>query len=118
MEKAMEKAIDNPAEKAADNAMDQEAKAKLKSILLRTKLNQHVSEEENAFARTCWRAWPKEYSALQTEEVHPEAAKQKSANFQPKTPFKFAPPQQNASKSRPPVPARSRRPGPSRGRRG
>ena len=56
--------------------MDTATKMKLKPILLRGKLGQFVSEDEHAFARLCWRQWPKEYSALQTTEVNPEAAKQ------------------------------------------
>lgn len=55
--------------------MDAETKNKLKPILLRSHLNQFVSEDELAFARQCWREWPKEYSAIQTEEVHPKSAK-------------------------------------------
>jgi len=55
--------------------MDIDTKMKLKPILLRSKLGQFVSEGEQEFARRCWREWPKEYSALQAEEVNPEAAK-------------------------------------------
>lgn len=74
--------------------MDTETKMKLKPILLRSKLGQFVSEDEQDFARQCWRQWPKEYSVLQTEEVHPQAAKriastQHSDHFnfrQPRTP--------------------------------
>ena len=55
--------------------MDNDTKMKLTPILLRSKLGQFVSEEEHEFARRCWREWPKEYSALQTDEVNPEAAK-------------------------------------------
>ena len=71
--------------------MDAETKNKLKPILLRSNLNQFVSEDELAFARQCWRKWPKEYSALQTEEVHPQAVKrivstQQSRHFQSPTP--------------------------------
>lgn len=55
--------------------MDTETRAKLKPILLRDKLGQFVSEDEHAFARSCWRQWPKEYSLMQTEEVIPEAEK-------------------------------------------
>lgn len=53
--------------------MDTATKIKLKPILLRRKLGQFVSENEHDFARLCWRQWPKEYSALQTQEVNPEA---------------------------------------------
>ena len=55
--------------------MDTDTKMKLKGILLRSKLGQFVNEGEQEFARRCWREWPKEYSALQAEEVNPEAAK-------------------------------------------
>ena len=55
--------------------MDNDTKMKLTPILLRSKLRQFVSEGEHEFARRCWREWPKEYSALQTDEVNPEAAK-------------------------------------------
>jgi len=55
--------------------MDTDTKTKLKPILLRSKLGQFVSQGEQEFARRCWREWPKEYSALQAEEVNPEAAK-------------------------------------------
>lgn len=61
--------------------MDSETKMRLKPILLRSKLGQFVSQDDQAFARKCWREFPKEYSALQTEEVIPEAAK-----FAPPTP--------------------------------
>ena len=100
--------------------MDNETKLKLKDILLRRKLNQFVSEDESEFARTCWRSWPKDYTALQTDEVHPETQKY-TASAQPKPQPRFTPPQQNNNnngRSRTPVPSRSRRPGPSRGRRG
>jgi hypothetical protein len=43
--------------------------------LLRRKLGEFVSEAELAFARQCWRQWPKEYSALQMQEVHPQTAR-------------------------------------------
>jgi len=56
--------------------MDIDTKTKLKPILLRSKLGQFVSQGEQEFARRCWREWPKEYSALQADEVNPEAAKQ------------------------------------------
>ncbi len=100
--------------------MDNETKVKLKDILLRRKLNQFVSEDESEFARTCWRSWPKDYTALQADEVHPETQKY-TASAQPKPQPRFTPPQQNNNnngRSRTPVPSRSRRPGPSRGRRG
>ncbi len=96
--------------------MDTETRAKLKSILLRGKLGQYVSEDENAFARTCWRQWQKEYSLLQTEEVIPEAEKQISRPRLNKQPNHTQPRHNNAQphKSRP---AQNRRSGPQRGRR-
>ena len=62
--------------------MDTATKKKLKPILLRSKLGQFVSEDEQEFARQCWRQFPKEYSALQTEEVHPRAAKRVASTQQ------------------------------------
>lgn len=96
--------------------MDAETRLKLKTILLRGKLGQFVSEDENAFARTCWRQWPKEYSLLQTEEVIPEAEKQISRvrlNKQPN----HTQSRHNAAQPRKSRPAQKRRPGPQRGRR-
>ena len=90
--------------------MDTETKLKLKPILLRSKLGQFVSEDEQAFARQCWREWPKEYSALQTEDVHPHAAK-RIASTQQSDHF-------NSSQPRSPSPARTRRTTARRGRRG
>lgn len=55
--------------------MDETTKRKLQPILLRQQLGEYVSEAERAFARQCWRQWPKEYSALQMKEVHPQAAR-------------------------------------------
>jgi hypothetical protein len=80
--------------------MDTETKLKLQMILLRGKLRQFVSEDESAFARTCWRQWPKEYSTLQTEEVIPEAEKllpRLQINTQPNHPSDN---QSNATKPR------------------
>ena len=103
--------------------MDAETRLKLKTILLRGKLGQFVSEDENAFARTCWRQWPKEYSLLQTEEVIPEAEKQISRvrlNKQPnhtQSRHNAVQPRHNAAQPRKSRPAQKRRPGPQRGRR-
>jgi hypothetical protein len=88
--------------------MDTDTKMKLKPILLRSKLGQFVSEDEHAFARLCWRQWPKEYSALQTQEVNPEAARQitstrPSAHFnstQPRTPHTAGTPRTPARRGR------------------
>lgn len=91
--------------------MDTDTKMKLKPILLRSKLGQFVSEDEHAFARLCWRQWPKEYSALQTQEVNPEAeAARQIIRTQPRDDFNSPPP-------RPPHPARTQQKLARRGRR-
>ena len=87
--------------------MDDDTKMKLTPILLRSKLGQFVSEGENEFARRCWREWPKEYSALQTYEVNPQAVKHNSST-RPVNRF-------NGSQPRTPRPAQT--PRTSRGRR-
>lgn len=98
--------------------MDTETRAKLKPILLRDKLGQFVSEDEHAFARSCWRQWPKEYSLLQTEEVIPEAEKllprlrtNKHSNSN------ATPPRYNSAQPRQARPAQKRRMGSPRRRR-
>lgn len=100
--------------------MDTETRAKLKAILLRGKLGQFVNEDENAFARTCWRQWPKEYSLLQTEEVIPEAEKlipRLRTNTHSKNQANTTQPRYNSAQPRKARPAQKRRPGPQRGRR-
>ena len=87
--------------------MDNDTKMKLTPILLRSKLGQFVSEEEHECARRCWREWPKEYSALQTDEVNPEAAKHNTSTRRVN--------QFNGSQPRTPRPART--PRTPRGRR-
>jgi hypothetical protein len=89
--------------------MDTATKMKLKPILLRSKLGQFVSEDEHAFARLCWRQWPKEYSALQTTEVNPEAARQ-TTSTRPSAHF-------NPTQLRTPLPAQTMRTPARRGRR-
>lgn len=89
--------------------MDTATKMKLKPILLRSKLGQFVSEDEHEFARLCWRQWPKEYSALQTEEVNPEATKQITST-RPSKHF-------HAAQPRTPRPAQARTPHAPRTRR-
>lgn len=103
--------------------MDTETRTKLKAILLRGKLGQFVNEDENAFARTCWRQWPKEYSLLQTEEVIPEAEKLiprlRTNTHSNATPPRHnsAQPRNNSAQPRKSRPAQKRRTGPQRGRR-
>jgi hypothetical protein len=104
--------------------MDTETRAKLKAILLRSKLGQFVNEDENAFARTCWRQWPKEYSLLQTEEVIPEAEKliprlrtNTHSKNQSNNQSNATQPRHNSTQPRKTRPAQKRRPGPQRGRR-
>ncbi len=90
--------------------MDTATKIKLKPILLRSKLGQFVSEDDLAFARLCWHQWPKEYSALQTTEVNPEAAKHITST-RPSAHF-------NSPQPRTPRPAQTTRTPARRGRRG
>ncbi len=100
--------------------MDTETRAKLKAILLRGKLGQFVNEDENAFARTCWRQWQKEYSLLQTEEVIPEAEKlipRLRTNNHSNNQANATQPRHNATQPRKARPAQNRRTGPQRGRR-
>lgn len=101
--------------------MDTETRAKLKAILLRGKLGQFVNEDENAFARTCWRQWPKEYSLLQTEEVIPEAEKLiprlRTNTHSNATHSNATQPRSNSVQPRKARPAQKRRTGPQRGRR-
>lgn len=59
--------------------MDIDTSKKLKPILLRIKQDQFVSEDDRDFARRCWREWPKEYSALLTNEIRTEAPSKRLA---------------------------------------
>lgn len=96
--------------------MDTATKLKLKPILLRGKLGQFVSEDEQAFARQCWREWPKEYSTLQTEEVIPEAEKQ-TTRPRPHKNSNATQPRHNSAQANKSRPAQKRRNGPQRGGR-
>lgn len=89
--------------------MDSDTTIKLKPILLRIKLGQFVSEDDRDFARRCWREWPKEYSALQTEVIHPEAAK--------RIPITRPDEYLNSAQPRTPHSSRTLRTPPPRGRR-
>ncbi|MFN0123243.1 MAG: hypothetical protein ACKV2V_22295 [Blastocatellia bacterium] len=77
------------------DGMDAETKTRLKAILLRRKLSRYITEEETAFARKCWLEWPKEYSALQANEVNAEATEQfrtrPSQHFNPGAPRNAGP---------------------------